>query len=189
MNRFHEALLIFSTLAFSWLAMMAIHEFGHVLNGWLSGGQASRVVLHPLEFSRTDFAANPHPLFVAWGGALWGIVLPLIPWAVFRRFFKRFAFLTTFFLGFCLIVNGAYLAGGSFFPAGEADGGVILKQGGAVWQLLLFGIPAVGVGLWFWNGLGPNFALSQSHGKVDRTAAWGMTGLLLSTILLEMIFH
>jgi hypothetical protein len=186
MHRFHQTLLIFSTFAFSWLAMMAVHELGHIINGSLSGGRISRVVLHPLVFSRTDFSENPHSLFTAWGGGLWGIAIPLIVWAVFRRYFKRCAFLAAFFLGFCSIANGAYLAGGSFFPAGGDDAGVILQHGGAVWQLLLFGIPAVAAGLWFWNGLGPHFGFGQAHGIVDRSATWGMMGLLISAILLEI---
>jgi hypothetical protein len=187
MHRFHQALLIFTTLAFSWLAMMAVHELGHIINGCLSGGRISHVVLHPLVFSRTDFSENPHPLFTAWGGGLWGATIPMIVWAIFRRYFKRYASLAAFFLSFCSIANGAYLAGGSFFPAGGDDAGVIIQHGGAVWQLLLFGIPAVAAGLWFWNGLGTHFGLGQAHGTVDRTAAWGMTALLILVILMEMI--
>ena len=142
--------------------------------------------LHPLAFSRTDFAENPHPLFTAWGGALWGIAIPLLLWAIFRRFLKRYAFLAAFFAGFCLIANGAYLVGGSFLPGGGDDAGVILQHGGFRWQLLLYGIPAVAAGLWLWNGLGLHFGLGQAHGKVDRSAAWGMTGLVVLIILTEI---
>src|SRR5437899_1075551 len=65
-----QLLLIASTLAVSWLGMMVVHEFGHVLFAWLSGGTVARVVLSPLEFSRTDLEKNQHPLFVAWGARL-----------------------------------------------------------------------------------------------------------------------
>jgi len=53
--------------------MMVVHEFGHVLFAWSSGGAVSRVVLSPLEFSRTDLQKNLHPLFVASGWALVGV--------------------------------------------------------------------------------------------------------------------
>ena len=49
MNRFFQILLISSTLAFSWLGMMAVHELGHVTHLALSGGTVEKVVLHPLE--------------------------------------------------------------------------------------------------------------------------------------------
>jgi hypothetical protein len=145
------------------------------------------IVLHPLLFSRTDFAENPRPLFVAWGGAWWGIVIPVLIWVIFRRFFKRYSFLAAFFAGFCLIANGAYLAGGSLFLGGGDDAGVIVQHSGERWQLLLYGLPTVAAGLWFWNGLGPHFGLGQAQFNVDRTATWGMTGLLSLIIMVEIM--
>ena len=103
LDRCFQALLLFSTAGLSWLLMMAVHEFGHVLQGWLSGAQLDAVHLPPFGFSRTDFAVNPHPLFVAWGGALWGCVLPLAILAAARCFAaKRRVFLLAWFAGFCL---------------------------------------------------------------------------------------
>jgi len=48
-----QALLISVVLAGSWWAMQAVHEFGHVLGAWLTGGRVERVVLSPLTISRT----------------------------------------------------------------------------------------------------------------------------------------
>jgi hypothetical protein len=58
----HQVVLITSTIWGSWLGMQALHELGHVLGAWVTGGVVSRVVLDPRTFSRTDLAANPHPL-------------------------------------------------------------------------------------------------------------------------------
>ena len=44
MRRFHQLLSIASILAVSWLAMMAVHEFGHVVGAYLTGGHVERVV-------------------------------------------------------------------------------------------------------------------------------------------------
>lgn len=187
MNRFYQTLLILSTIGFSWLAMMTVHELGHVIHGCLSGGRLLHVELHPLAFSRTDFAVNPHPLFTAWGGVVWGILFPLLIWTIIHRFIKRYNFLAAFFAGFCLVANGAYLAGGSFLSGGADDAGVILQYGGAQWQLLLYGIPSVAAGLWCWNGLGPHFGLGPAHSVVDRSAAWAMTGLLFLIIIMELV--
>lgn len=113
MHRAFQVLLILSTLGFSWLAMQVVHEFGHVIHAWASGGAVVRVYLHPLDISRTDLARNPHPLFVAWGGAIWGCVLPLGLFGLVRWRWPAQAYLPAFFAGFCLIANGAYLAAGS----------------------------------------------------------------------------
>src|SRR5262245_32519309 len=103
-------------VAAAWLGLMAFHELGHVLGAWMSGGQVAGVVLHPLAFSRTDLALNPHPMFVALAGPLWGSLVPIGLWGVCQAMRFRLAFLLRFFAGFCLIANGAYLASATVIP-------------------------------------------------------------------------
>ena len=98
-ERFYQALLIASLTALSWLGMMAVHELGHVLHAWTSGGKVVRVVLHPATFSRTDVSPNPRPLWVAWGGATWGSVIPLAAWMIARWFAPARLYLFAFFAG------------------------------------------------------------------------------------------
>src|SRR5262249_32932220 len=100
--------------------MMAVHEFGHVLNAMLSGGRVERVLLHLLAIARTDVSANPHPQFVAWGGAIWGTAIPLVLLAIVRIAARQYAYLAAFFAGFCCLANGLYLGAGSFGGVGDA---------------------------------------------------------------------
>ena len=164
--------------------MMALHELGHVWHGWLSGARLAAVYIPLVGFSRTDFAVNPHPLFVVWGGPLWGCLLPLMLWVAVRLLAKPYAYLAKWFAGFCLIANGGYLLGGAFLVGGADDAGVVLQHGGARWQLLAFGVAAIMAGLYLWHGLGPHFGLGESQGKVDRKAALGMTVALGCVIIL-----
>ena len=184
-NRFFQTMLIISTAGVSWLLMMVLHEGGHVLNGWLSGAQFSEVDLPPWGFSRTDFAENPHPLFVAWGGVIVGCALSLASLFLIRATVPCYDYLARWFAGLCLIANGAYLTGGIFHESRADDAGVILQNGGASWQLLLFGIPTVAAGLYLWNGLGPQFGLGAGNGNVDHRAAVNMTVALLVIVGIE----
>ena len=77
-KRLHQTVLIVSTVLSSWLGMQAVHESGHVLGAWLTGGRVARVVLNPLTISRTDLDDNPRPLVVVWAGPLFGVGLPLL---------------------------------------------------------------------------------------------------------------
>ncbi|MEN6451463.1 MAG: hypothetical protein ABFC96_13300 [Thermoguttaceae bacterium] len=193
MDRAFQALLIASTGGLSWLLFMVVHECGHVVTGWLSGAELARVCLPPLGFSRTDFAANPHPLFVAWGGPLLGVLLPLVLLAMVQITLRhknnadRCGFLLRWFAGFCLIANGAYLLGGSFLGGGGDDAGVILHDGGARWQLIGFGAATIAGGLCLWNGLGPRFGLGSSRGHVDRLAAVATAVALLAVVAAETL--
>lgn len=185
MERAYQALLIGSTLAYSWLAMMVVHEFGHCLHLWASNGTVRRVILHPLVISRTDWGDNPRPLFVVWGGVVWGCLLPLLCWAVASACRWRFWYLARFFAGFCLIANGAYLLIGSFDRVG--DTGEMLALGSPHWTLLACGAAAWAVGLLLWHGLGPQFGLKQKQPKVDHAAALAVTAALVLLVAVELL--
>lgn len=188
-ERFLGLALLLTACACSWLAMMAVHELGHVVNAWLSGGHVAHVVLHPLTMSRTDLSENPHPIFVAAGGAAWGVGLPLAAWLISRNLCPRCAFLLKFFAGFCLVANGAYLASAIVMPVGDSED--LLRLGAPMWTLVLPGIVALLIGLALWNGLGPHFGFGEQ--RIDRQALYAVmlslviliTGMLLWSALGE----
>ena len=186
MKRLHQIVLVTSTLALSWFAMMAVHEAGHVLGAWLTGGSVAKVVLHPLTISRTDLSSNPQPLLVVWAGPSFGVVAPLVLWGVAQLSRVPFWYLLRFFAGFCLIANGAYLGVGSFDHVGDA--GDLLRYGTPIWQLWLFGVLCVPAGFWLWHGLGPNFGLGKADGCVSVPTAYGCLLVLIATVTLMAFF-
>ena len=180
MRRLHQAILIVSTVVGSWLGMQAVHESGHVVAAWMTGGRVVRVVLHPLTISRTDLADNPHPLAVVWAGPVIGVLLPLFLWLGAAGLRMPGAFVLRFFAGFCLLANGAYLAAGSFFGIGDC--GVMLRCGSSPWQLWLFGAATIPAGLWLWHRQGEHFGLGRAAGPVSPGVAIAsavLCGLLL----------
>jgi Peptidase M50B-like len=171
MHRLHQAVLIVSTVLGSWLGMQAVHELGHVLGAWLTGGRVDKVVLHPLTISRTDLAHNPRPLVVVWAGPIVGVLLPLVAWGVAAGLRLRGAYVLRFFAGFCLLGNGLYIGVGSFDAIGDC--GEMLRHGSQLWQLWLFGAVTAPVGLWMWHRQGPHFGLGAAAGGVDPFVAYG----------------
>ena len=186
MKRFHQTLLMATFPPLCWLAMMAVHELGHVLGAMATGGEVERVVLHPLTISRTDLSVNPHPGIVAWAGPLIGILLPLLVFVVFRAARLPGVYLVRFFAGFCLIANGVYLGIGAFDRVGDA--GDLLRHDTPIWYLWLFGMLATPTGLLLWHGLGPDFGLGEAHGQVDRGAAYVSATLLVLTVVLLTVY-
>jgi hypothetical protein len=182
----HQFVLLGSFLPLSWLGMMAVHECGHVLGAWLTGGTVAKVVAQPWTFSRTDLAHNPHPLVVAWAGPVGGVLLPLA--ALGLAYLCRIPgiYLLRFFTGVCLIANGAYLGVGSFDAAGDA--GDLLRHGAAMWQLWAFGLLTAPFGLYLWHRQGPHFGLGRANGQVHPAAAYVSLFLLVALAGGEILF-
>ena len=162
--------------------MQAIHESGHVLGAWLTGGQVTRVVLHPLTISRTDLAENPHPLLVVWAGPMVGIVAPLILWAIAYALRLNLAFLLRFFAGFGLLANGLYIGLGSFNHIGDC--GEMLRHGSQLWHLWLFGLLTAPAGLLLWHRQGHHFGFGSANGQVSPGLAYGTLATCIALIVL-----
>ena len=174
--------------------MTALHELGHVANAWVSGGGVVEVELPPRGLGHTRVWPNPHPLLVAWGGAWWGTLLPLLAWLALRRGSRTCA-AAAFFAGLCLLANGAYLAAGVAAQIGQAfdDAHELLRHGASYWQLLAFGLPAMAGGLALWHSLGPRFGLSRTTRVgglfIGLPAAVGFLLLVLGVVNVIRIYE
>jgi hypothetical protein len=186
MNRLTQVLLIVTFIGFSWLAMQVMHEAGHVLVALVTGGEVSRVALHPLIISRTDLAEDPHPLAVVWGGAGLGTALPLLAYLVASACRAPGVYLFRFFAGFCLVANGVYIGVGWWIADG-ADPWVMRENGSPTWVLVAFGLVAAPLGLYLWHRQGPHFGLGAAKGNVSPRAALVSAGLLASLVVIEYV--
>lgn len=186
MSRIHQLLFSVSWLSFCWLAMMSLHELGHVLAGLLTGGDIARVVIYPLTISRTDLSVNPHPAIVVWAGPLIGVLIPTFLWIATHQWKWSQAGLVQFFAGFCLIANGAYIAGGAL--EGIGDCGVMRETGTPLWLMWGFGILTVPAGFWLWHQLGSLSDWWQHPQRISVQSAWNMFLAVVSLIVLMACF-
>ena len=175
MQRFQQLLFVVSILAISWLAMMAIHELGHVLGAIVTGGTVERVVLHPLSISRTDVSPNPHPAAVVWLGPIVGSVVPLAALAVIPQRLNDLRVIVAFFAGFCLVANGAYISLGWIGQVGDC--GEMLRSGTPIWLMIAFGGITIPLGFYLWHGLGSIKQFAQRPSLVTRWMAY--TGVMM----------
>jgi hypothetical protein len=165
--------------------MQAVHELGHCVGAWLTGGRVLAVILHPLTVSSTILSRNPHPLIVVWAGPLIGAILPVIVFLLAAKLQTPALYLFQFFAGFCMVANGLYIGLGSFIRF--LDAGDMMNYGSPQWTLVIFGIVATSIGLYLWNGLGPYFGLGKAKGAVSRKATACSVLLFLITTGLLMI--
>ena len=139
----------------------------------------------PVTLSRTEVEFNKAPRFVAWGGFIWGIAVPLGVLAAFRAFGSRYFFLPQFFAGFCLVANGAYMTAGAVWQIG--DSADLLKHGESKALLVVLGTLLTAAGFWAWNGLGRYFAIGRHAERVAPRLAWTIAGATAILIAMELI--
>src|SRR5688572_7825773 len=185
-RRSRQLLLISSTLWFSWLTMMLVHEGGHVIGALCTGGRIRRVVWHPAVISRTDVRPNPHPLVEVWAGPLIGSVVPLALAAIASALRVHFAYLVWVIAGFCLIANGAYIGIGAVRPIGDAE--ELIVHGTPRWTLGLFGAMAVGLGFWIWHRVSPHIGFGSVPESIPAAHAYASFALAVLTTLLGFVF-
>jgi hypothetical protein len=183
-KRWPAVLLVLTVAILAWLWMQVIHELGHVLGAWATGGNVERVVLHPLAISRTDVSPNPHPRLVVWAGPVIGAAAPISIWLAMNLARASFAWLAQFFAGFCCLANGLYIGVASFDGVGDA--GDLLRHGSPIWTLWLFGLVVAPAGLALWNGLGPKFGWGAAAPPVPWKITLGVMAALAITVVLEI---
>jgi hypothetical protein len=182
-NRLWQPLLVATLLPLCWLGMMAVHELGHVIGLRATGGTVAKVVLHPLTISRTDPGLDPRPLPVVWAGPFVGVLLPMAAAGVARLLYVPGRFLLQFFAGFCLIANGCYIGVGAFDPVGDAR--ELLRLGTPEWQLAVFGLVCVPLGLFLWHGQGKHFRRENARPAMALSVAALLVIVLVTELLLS----
>jgi len=168
-NRIYQVVLVVGLVWLSWLGMMLVHETGHMLAAVCTGGHVQRLVWHPLVLSRTDVDPNPSPLFVVWGGPVFGSVLPVLFMLGIRGFPWRISYLFVFFAGFCALANGVYIGSGAVMPVG--DGRDMLRFGAPRWTLAAFGLIATGLGLCLLDTASPRLGFGSKPDAISERDA------------------
>lgn len=85
----------------AWFTMTVMHELGHVVGGWISGGTLVDLVLFPLPSSLHQ--PDPIPRLTLWAGPVLGVGVPSLFAAVVRHHAGWFI------ADFCALANGTYL--------------------------------------------------------------------------------
>ncbi|WP_437229858.1 M50 family metallopeptidase [Planctomicrobium sp. SH661] len=171
----------------SWLLMQVIHELGHVLAAWMVGGTILHVDLHPLHISETAIRPKPWPEFVVWSGPVVASIVPLLVWGAGRQLRSEWEPCLRFFAGFCLIANGAYLGSAIVAPVGDAFD--LVQLGTPRWQLGVFGLVTVPVGIRFWDGLSKKMGIGPQAEPIPWKQVIILAMLLVLIIALELGGH
>jgi hypothetical protein len=140
--KLRTSLFLLGSFAIGYNAAVAVHELGHALSLWITGGAVARITLAPFSKSFTYYGSLPaFPLFTAWAGLAFSSAVGLLLLACFWTW-RSFWNFPLMMIGLCaMAVNGLYFTIDS-----------LLLAGGDATHIILLGTPrplvlAVGTGL------------------------------------------
>lgn len=140
-NDVRNVLTLFAGFLIGMHLAVFLHELGHALGYWLSGGHVVAIVMQaPLPAGHV-LGNGPNRFLPVWGGVAFGSLITAAPllmaWQLSPRSPVRFAALMT--AAFCLGHNGMYLFVGSIVPFADALN--MISLGAPRWLLFLLGAP------------------------------------------------
>lgn len=181
-RRASQIVLIAGLIAFCWPMMMLVHETGHAMGAWATGGQVQRVLWHPLVLSRTDVTPNPSPKIEVWAGPVVGAALPAVLAAMVIALRLKISYLFVAFAGFCLLANGLYVGWGTFDPAGDAH--EMIRLGVPRGSMLVFGLVAMLSGLWLLDRVSPMLGFGDRPRRIrTNDVVWVLTAAAIVWIV------
>ncbi len=124
----------------AWCVMTFVHESGHILCGWASGGTLTAVDLLPWHLPYSVFQPDPHPLVTLWGGLILGVVIPSSCALVIRTDWAWFI------AHFCTLANGAYIATAWATRDGYLDTTKLLEHGAHPASIAVYCVVTIAVG-------------------------------------------
>jgi hypothetical protein len=149
--------LVLMAIIGSWYAMEAVHELGHVIG---ARGEVIAVQIPIIGISSTTYASDMPPTSAIFAGPLFGAVVPCLL-LLKPRTGTWFSRTLRFFVGFCLVANGVYLAAGTGLDAGDAAD--LLQHGVSIVTLIVVGVVLVLLGLGVWHRNGRWCGLAPDH--------------------------
>ncbi len=163
-----RALLLLAAFSIGYNAHTLIHELGHALAMWTTGGSVARIALNPFSWSYTSYGSPPAcPLITAWAGVVFSSVVGVLSLALIWS--RRDAWcVAVALMGVCtLLGNGLYLTVDALLHAG-GDATSIIALGTPQLYVVGSGIALVALGLVACHLQLPRIGLASSDGFLTR---------------------
>lgn len=137
------------------IAMMVIHELGHIIAVKAMGATLVEVTWFPLSY--THFEDAKSPAFIVWSGPVFGVVVPAA--LALGMIKSRWSHWFGAFTGFCFVANGVYLSFGILENVGDV--GALVSYGTSPWLIGIIGAAMLVVGFLIWHYQG--LAIKKAH--------------------------
>ena len=189
-NSCKTILLLFGSFAIGYNVAVALHELGHAVAMWVTGGQVERITLNPFSTSYTHYASKSiYPIFTSVAGLAFGtifaVLLLVMAGLLRKQYLVLLLLVTTIVAG---IQNGLYAIVDSLVSGG-GDATYLIELG--VSQSVIIGIGVLLVGSSIVLAvLGLRFIVFQTNDSLSKRILLleaGMLPYLIGLVVYQVI--
>jgi len=182
------SLLLLGSFAIGYNAAHAIHELGHAIAVWFSGGSITGLALHPFSLSKIHYSIT-ETVTIVLAGALFASLVGLLMLALIWRQRSAWAVPIVVTVLCTFIVNAVYFGvDGMLLVGGDAT--VLIKRGVSQPVVVGVGILLLVVGTVIAMLLLPRLGIGQQNGFGARIfVLWtGIGSYLLAIFIYHLLF-
>ena len=172
------------------LAQRAVHELGHAIGTWVTGGEVYRIILHPFLEGRCEHSTTSFPMITTLAGVGFSILVGSVAILLSRRYHHPMLAPLVMMGIAAFFSSGFYYIVGVIIPFGD-PGYLTNALGASSILVLLFGISMVGLGIVAATpALGPVFGMGSHEpiGRMILTLSLGVLPLFVASLAYRQVF-
>lgn len=142
-----SSLLLLWSFVFGYNASTFLHELGHAIAYWITGGTVRRIIIHPFSWSYCiPGSVSEYPSFTTWGGVVFGTIMGLMLVALVWRWRGPYVMLV-FMIGVVACLHGGFYLIFSCLAKSQGDATKLISYGTSPILILAVGLFMMGIGL------------------------------------------
>jgi hypothetical protein len=184
-------LLLFGCFVFGFNASKVLHELGHVIAYWTTGGTVEYIIIHPLSWSHCiPGSVSEYPNFTIWGGVVFGTIIGLMLVALVWRWRGPYVMLSFMTGVVACLHNGFYLIF-SCLAESRGDAMSLIYGGTSKAVVIAAGLLIFGIGLILAGMCLRLIGIRSSDGVKSRilVLGGGLLPYLFATLLYQGLYN
>ena len=182
-----STLLLLWSFVFGYNASTVLHELGHAIAYWITGGTVRRIIIHPFSWSYCiPGSVSEYPSFTTWGGVVFGTIMGLMLVALVWRWRGPYVILVIITGVVSCIHNGGYLIY-DCLTASDGDATILISYGTSKLLIIVVGLFMMGIGLILAGMCLRLIGIRSSDGVKSRILVLG--GGLLPYLVVTLLYQ
>lgn len=167
------SVFIFGSFSFGWAYGTVLHELGHAIAVWATGGVVQEITINPLSWSYTFYSGViNYPQLVTWSGLILGSAMGLFIFFLVRKWTSYFL-VPFLFLGLApLLLGGGYYLVDTFVST-TGDAYSLIQAGVSKYIVLSVAFITLALGTYYMIQITDRLGIKSQDTFIERVSLLG----------------